>query len=85
MRASGKRKPIAALMFHIVHDKWLDGRAWSTRLSGLTKPTLSSRIADLIARAIVAEDGERAPGAHGLVHDLLRDLGRNEIQLSTMR
>jgi hypothetical protein len=35
------------------------------RLSGLTKPTVSSQVADLIHHGIVVEDGEGAPNARG--------------------
>jgi glucokinase len=65
MRASGMRKLNAALLLNIIRDKGLVSRAELARLSGLTKPTVSSQVADLIERGIVVEDGEGAPDARG--------------------
>jgi len=65
MRASGMRKVNAALLLNIIRDKGFVSRAELARLSGLTKPTVSSQVADLIERGIVVEDGEGAPDARG--------------------
>lgn len=65
MRASGMRKMNAALLLNIIRDKALVSRAELARLSGLTKPTVSSQVADLIERGIVVEDGEATPDARG--------------------
>ncbi|HNY41623.1 MAG TPA: ROK family transcriptional regulator [Bryobacteraceae bacterium] len=59
------RKLNAALLLNIIRDKGLVSRAELARLSGLTKPTVSSQVADLIKRGIVVEDGEGAPDARG--------------------
>jgi hypothetical protein len=79
------RRQNAALLLNTIRDRGLVANAGLARSSGLTKPTICSQIAVLIERAFVAEDGERPSGARGLSHDLPRDLGHNEIQLSTMR
>lgn len=65
MRASGMRKVNAALLLDIIRDKGFVSRAELARLSGLTKPTVSSQVADLIERGIVVEDGEGSPDARG--------------------
>lgn len=65
MRASGMRKVNSALLLNIIREQGLVSRAELARLSGLTKPTVSSQVADLIERGIVVEDGEREPDARG--------------------
>ncbi len=65
MRASGMRKVNAALLLDIIREKGFVSRAELARLSGLTKPTVSSQVADLIERGIVVEDGEGSPDARG--------------------
>ncbi len=65
MRASGMRKLNAALLLNIIREKGLVSRAELARLSGLTKPTVSSQVADLIQRGIVVEDGEGSPDVRG--------------------
>jgi glucokinase len=65
MRASGMRKVNAALLLDIIRHKGFVSRAELARLSGLTKPTVSSQVADLIERGIVVEDGEGSPDARG--------------------
>jgi glucokinase len=59
------RKMNAALLLSIIRDKGLVSRAELARVSGLTKPTVSSQVADLIERGIVVEDGEATPDARG--------------------
>lgn len=59
------RKMNAALLLNIIRDKGLASRAGLARASGLTKPTVSSQVADLLQRGIVLEDGEAAPDARG--------------------
>jgi glucokinase len=59
------RKMNAALLLNIIRDRGLVSRAELARLSGLTKPTVSSQVADLIERGIVVEDGEATPDARG--------------------
>ncbi len=65
MRAAGMRKMNAALLLDIIRDMGLVSRAQLARVSGLTKPTVSSQVADLIERGIVVEDGEGEPDARG--------------------
>lgn len=59
------RRLNAALLLNIIRDKGRVSRAELARLSGLTKPTVSSQVSDLIGRGIVVEDGEGAPDARG--------------------
>ena len=65
MQASGMRKVNASVLLDIIRDKGLVSRAELARLSGLTKPTVSSQVADLLERGIVVEDGEGEPDARG--------------------
>lgn len=65
MRASGMRKVNAAVLLDIVREKGPVSRAELARLSGLTKPTVSSQVADLIERGIVVEHGAGEPDARG--------------------
>lgn len=65
MRASGMRKVNSALLLNIIREKDLVSRAELARLSGLTKPAVSSQVADLIERGIVVEDGEGESDARG--------------------
>ncbi|MBN8731277.1 MAG: ROK family transcriptional regulator [Acidobacteria bacterium] len=63
--ASGLRKVNAAVLLQIIRERSLVSRAELARLSGLTKPTVSSQVADLLERGIVVEDGEGEPDARG--------------------
>lgn len=65
MHASGMRKVNADLLLGIIRGKGLVSRAELARLSGLTKPTVSSQVADLLERGIVVEDGAGEPDARG--------------------
>jgi glucokinase len=65
MHASGMRKVNAALLLEIIRDRGFVSRAELARISGLTKPTVSSQVADLIERGIVVEDGAGEPDARG--------------------
>ncbi|MBI4890850.1 MAG: ROK family transcriptional regulator [Acidobacteria bacterium] len=57
MRASGMRKPNAALLLNIIRENGPVSRAELARLTGLSQPTVSSQVVDLIERGIVVEDG----------------------------
>ena len=59
------RRVNAALLLDIIREKGLVSRAELARLSGLTKPTVSSQVADLMERGIVVEDGAGEPDARG--------------------
>jgi glucokinase len=59
------RKVNADLLLEIIRQKGLVSRAELARLSGLTKPTVSSQVADLLERGIVVEDGAGEPDARG--------------------
>lgn len=63
--ASGLRKVNAAVLLQIIREQGLVSRAELARLSGLTKPTVSSQVSDLLERGIVVEDGEGEPDARG--------------------
>jgi glucokinase len=65
MRASGMRKVNSALLLEIIRQRGPVSRAELARLSGLTKPTVSSQVADLMQRGIVVEDGSGEPDARG--------------------
>jgi glucokinase len=65
MRASSMRKVNAALLLRIIRENNLVSRADLARLSGLTKPTVSSQVADLIERGVVVENGSGEPDARG--------------------
>ncbi len=65
MGASGMRKVNAALLLDIIRSKEFVSRAELARLSGLTKPTVSSQVTDLIERGIVVENGAGEPDARG--------------------
>jgi glucokinase len=65
MRASGMRRVNSALLLDMIREKGPVSRAELARLSGLTKPTVSSQVADLVKRGIVVEDGEGEPDARG--------------------
>jgi glucokinase len=65
MRASGMRKVNGALLLGIIRDQGPVSRAELARLSGLTKPTVSSQVADLMARGVVREEGAGAPDERG--------------------
>lgn len=65
MRASGMRRLNSALLLEIIRERGPVSRAELARLSGLTKPTVSSQVADLMERGIVVEDGAGEPDARG--------------------
>jgi glucokinase len=65
MRASGMRRANAALLLEIIRERGPVSRAELARISGLTKPTVSSQVADLMERGIVVEDGAGEPDARG--------------------
>jgi glucokinase len=65
MHASGMRRANTALLLEILRAKGPVSRAELARLSGLTKPTVSSQVAELLQRGIVVEDGAGAPDARG--------------------
>lgn len=63
--ASVMRKLNAALLLDLIRKTGPVSRAELSRASGLTKPTVSSQVADLVRRGLVVEDGEGEPDAHG--------------------
>ncbi|HWR52583.1 MAG TPA: ROK family transcriptional regulator [Bryobacteraceae bacterium] len=65
MLASGMRRVNEALLLGIVREKGLVSRAELARLSGLTKPTVSSQVANLIHRGVVREEGAGEPDERG--------------------
>lgn len=65
MLASGMRRVNEALLLDIIREKGLVSRAELARLSGLTKPTVSSQVASLIRRGVVQEQGAGEPDERG--------------------
>jgi predicted NBD/HSP70 family sugar kinase len=65
MRASGMRQVNSALLLEMIRGGGPVSRAELARQSGLTKPTVSSLVADLMERGIVVEDGSGEPDARG--------------------
>lgn len=63
--ASVMRKLNAALLLDLVRANGPVSRAELARISGLTKPTVSSQVADLVRRGVVVEDGAGEPDARG--------------------
>ncbi|MBL0156861.1 MAG: ROK family transcriptional regulator [Bryobacterales bacterium] len=59
------RRLNGALLLDLIRDKGPASRAELARLSGLTKPTVSSQVADLLRRALVVEDGTVEPDERG--------------------
>lgn len=59
------RRANSAFLLDIIREKGSVSRAELARLSGLTKPTVSSQVADLLERGIVVEDGAGEPDARG--------------------
>ncbi|MBI5086571.1 MAG: ROK family transcriptional regulator [Acidobacteria bacterium] len=55
----------SALLLEIIREKGLVSRAELARLSGLTKPTVSSQVSDLLERDVVLEEGEGEPDSRG--------------------
>ena len=54
-----------ALLLNLIRDRGSISRAELARVSGLTKPTVSSQVAELVRRGVVREDGEGAPDSRG--------------------
>lgn len=65
MRASGMRQMNSALLLEMIRTGGPVSRAELARQSGLTKPTVSSLVADMMGRGIVVEDGSGEPDARG--------------------
>ncbi len=65
MGAAAMRKLNSALLLDLIRDKGPVSRAELSRLSGLTKPTVSSQVADLLQRGLVVEAGEGEPDERG--------------------
>lgn len=65
MRASGMRMVNSALLLDMIRHSGPVSRAELARQSGLTKPTVSSLVADLMERGIVVEDGAGEPDSRG--------------------
>ncbi len=65
MGASAMRRLNGALLLDLIRSKGPVSRADLSRLSGLTKPTVSSQVADLLSRGLVAEAGEGEPDERG--------------------
>jgi predicted NBD/HSP70 family sugar kinase len=59
------RKLNGALLLDLIRDRGPLSRAELARLSGLTKPTVSSQIADLLRRGVVVEDDKVEPESSG--------------------
>ncbi|HEY3439314.1 MAG TPA: ROK family transcriptional regulator [Paludibaculum sp.] len=59
------RRLNGALLLDLIRDKGPASRAELARLSGLTKPTVSSQVADLLRRTLVVEDGTVEPDERG--------------------
>ena len=65
MGAAAMRKLNSALLLDLIRSKGPVSRADLSRLSGLTKPTVSSQVADLLRRGLVVEAGEGEPDERG--------------------
>ncbi len=65
MGPSSMRRLNSALLLELIREKGSVSRAELARLSGLTKPTVSSQVADLLRRGLLIEDGEGAPDRRG--------------------
>lgn len=65
MGASAMRKLNGALLLEIIREQGRISRAELARASRLTKPTVSSQVADLIELGIVVEDGAGEPDERG--------------------
>jgi glucokinase len=65
MGASAMRRLNGALLLDLIRGKGPVSRADLSRLSGLTKPTVSSQVADLLSRGLVVEAGEGEPDERG--------------------
>jgi predicted NBD/HSP70 family sugar kinase len=59
------RKVNGALLLDIIRERGRVSRAELARASSLTKPTVSSQVADLIDRGVVVEDGAGEPDERG--------------------
>lgn len=62
---SAMRRLNGAFLLDLLRDNGPTSRAELARLSGLTKPTVSSQITDLLDRGIVIEDGVVIPDERG--------------------
>lgn len=65
MGASAMRRLNGALLLDLIRTNGPVSRAGLSRLSGLTKPTVSSQVAALLKRGLVAEAGEGEPDERG--------------------
>lgn len=54
-----------ALLVELIREKGVVSRAELARLSGLTKPTVSSQVAGLLQRGVVKEEGAGEPDERG--------------------
>src|SRR5690606_23136461 len=62
---SAMRRLNGAFLLDLLRDNGPTSRAELARLSGLTKPTVSSQVTDLLDRGIVTEDGVVIPDERG--------------------
>ncbi len=65
MGPSSMRRLNSALLLELIREKGSVSRAELARLSGLTKPTVSSQVADLLQRGLVLENGAGEPDHRG--------------------
>ncbi len=62
---SAMRRLNGAYLLDLLRENGPTSRAELARLSGLTKPTVSSQVADLLQRGVVVEDGVVEPDERG--------------------
>jgi glucokinase len=65
MGPASMRRLNSALLLDLIRGKRSVSRAELARLSGLTRPTVSSQVADLVRRGLVVEDGSGEPEVGG--------------------